>query len=139
MRHLGCLVLLGLGMLCGCTNVAGDHARLIARHDGTLMETAVLVSRATAHFSEAGYDCGVDSRSELRCRKDLRDLYIHQTHAVVEVFQDGDAGNHLLVTTRWDEGLIPGEFISSQFDNRDVAEFCASLDESGQGICQILE
>lgn len=123
--------------LAGCTNVAGDHARVITTEEA--LEAPELLQMATEYFSGAGYDCGEDSRSELRCRKDLRDLYIHQTHAVVEIFEDKEAGHHLLMTTRWDEGLIPGELISSEFENPDVAGFCRSLEALGQGVCQITE
>lgn len=58
------------------------------------------------------------------CAKALRDLYIHQTRAVVEIYPGDDEGSrYTLVTTRWDEGLIPGEFISSEFTNAESRRF----------------
>ncbi|HAD09297.1 MAG TPA: hypothetical protein DCF62_07450 [Porticoccaceae bacterium] len=139
MRCCYLMVMLGVMALSGCTNVAGEPPTTLTRTDGHVMETPALLEMALSYFSGAGYDCGEDSSSELRCRKDLRDLYIHQTHAVVEIFEDKEAGHHLLMTTRWDEGLIPGELISSEFENPDVAGFCRSLEASGQGVCQITE
>lgn len=71
------------------------------------------------------------------CAKALRDLYIHQTRAVVEIYPGDDEGSrYTLVTTRWDEGLIPGEFISSEFTNADVEAFCGYLREQQLGICR---
>jgi len=68
--------------------------------------------------------------------KNLRDIYIHQTHAVVEIFPGDDGSNPLLVTTRWDEGLIPGEFISSEFSNPDVVAFCDYLVQAKLAVCR---
>ncbi len=95
------------------------------------------MSTANAFFMEAGYQCDIGNGARLRCRKDLRDLYIHQTHAVVEIFQDDQPDSFVLVTTRWDEGMIPGELIDSDFRNEDVGLFCESLQARGLGSCEV--
>ncbi|MDX1757084.1 MAG: hypothetical protein R3175_13565 [Marinobacter sp.] len=41
-----------------------------------------------------------------------------------------------MATTRWDESLIPGEFIPSEFTNPDVEAFCAYLLEERLGVCR---
>lgn len=121
----------------GCTNVAGDVTRTLSPVSSAPLDRAALFSRASEFFTDAGYQCKLDFDTEdFRCRKDLRDIYIHQTHAVVEIFPGDDGGNPLLVTTRWDEGLIPGEFISSQFSNPDVAAFCDYLAQAKLAVCR---
>lgn len=128
---------LSLLMLSGCTNVTGDVARTLNPVSSAPLNRAALFSSANAFFTDAGYQCKLASDTEdFRCRKDLRDIYIHQTHAVVEIFPGDDGGNPLLVTTRWDEGLIPGEFISSQFSNPDVAAFCDYLAQAKLAVCR---
>jgi hypothetical protein len=121
----------------GCTNVAGDVARTLEPLSADSLNRAALFSSANVFFTDAGYQCQLASETEdFRCRKDLRDIYIHQTHAEVEIFPGDDGGNPLLVTTRWDEGLIPGEFISSQFSNPDVAAFCDYLAQAKLAVCR---
>jgi len=131
------LLLLATLVVSGCTNVAGDVTRTLEPSSADPLNRAALFSSANAFFTDAGYQCGSASDTEdFRCRKDLRDVYIHQTHAVVEIFPGDDGGNPLLVTTRWDEGLIPGEFISSQFSNPDVAAFCDYLALAKLAVCR---
>jgi len=57
-----------LAVLSGCTNVAGDHARVITVPEGKALSTGALLTVATDFFSAAGYDCGESSREALRCR-----------------------------------------------------------------------
>ena len=139
--HVYRVVLLSLWvMLAGCTNVAGDRIRVVTAPEGGTLPAEALMRTAVDFFTEAGYACSPEADSRLRCRKDIRDLYIHQTHAVVEVFPEGNSDGsdrYLLIATRWDEGMIPGEFISSEFANADVADFCAALQVSEQGVCRI--
>ena len=136
-RLLPFLALVFLLLSAGCTNVAGDRVRSLTSDAGT---TALLMQYADTFFTAAGYDCQAEDRgAALRCGRELRDLFIHQTRAVVEIFEDKDADRYLLASTRWDEGLIPGEFISSKFENPDVATFCESLAASGKGKCQVEE
>jgi len=131
------LLLLATLLVSGCTNVAGDVTRTLEPLSADPLNRAALFSSANAFFTDAGYQCRSTSDTEdFRCRKDLRDIYIHQTHAVVEIFPGDDGGNPLLVTTRWDEGLIPGEFISSQFSNPDVAAFCDYLAQAKLAVCR---
>ena len=131
------LLLLATLFVSGCTNVAGDVTRTLEPLSADPLNRAALFSSANAFFTDAGYQCRSTSDTEgFRCRKDLRDIYIHQTHAVVEIFPGDDGGNPLLVTTRWDEGLIPGEFISSQFSNPDVAAFCDYLAQAKLAVCR---
>ena len=131
------LLLLATLLVSGCTNVAGDVTRTLEPLSADPLNRAALFSSANAFFTDAGYQCRSTSDTEnFRCRKDLRDIYIHQTHAVVEIFPGDDGGNPLLVTTRWDEGLIPGEFISSQFSNPDVAAFCDYLAQATLAVCR---
>lgn len=76
----------------------------------------------------------------LRCSRELRDLIIHQTRTVVELFPEGNEGTGLLlISTRWDEGLIPGEFISSEFHNPDVVGLCSEMRDHALGVCQLQE
>lgn len=131
------LLLLAALLVSGCTNVAGDVTRTLEPLSADPLNRAALFSRAGEFFTDAGYQCRSASDTEdFRCRKDLRDIYIHQTHAVVEIFPGDDEENPLLVTTRWDEGLIPGEFISSQFSNPDVAAFCDYLAQAKLAVCR---
>ena len=131
------LLLLATLLVSGCTNVAGDVTRTLEPLSADPFNRAALFSSANAFFTDAGYQCRSASDTEdFRCRKDLRDIYIHQTHAVVEIFPGDDGGNPLLVTTRWDEGLIPSEFISSQFSNPDVAAFCDYLAQATLAVCR---
>ena len=131
------LLLLATLLVSGCTNVAGDVTRTLEPLSADPLNRAALFSSANAFFTDAGYQCRSTSDTEdFRCRKDLCDIYIHQTHAVVEIFPGDDGGNPLLVTTRWDEGLIPGEFISSQFSNPDVAAFCDYLAQAKLAVCR---
>ena len=131
------LLLLATLLVSGCTNVAGDVTRTLEPLSADPLNRAALFSRASEFFTDAGYQCRSASDTEdFRCRKDLRDIYIHQTHAVVEIFPGDDEENPLLVTTRWDEGLIPGEFISSQFSNPDVAAFCDYLAQATLAVCR---
>ena len=121
----------------GCTNVAGDVARTLDPLSADPLNRSALFSSSNAFFPSAAYQCrSTSDTEEFRCRKDLRDIYIHQTHAVVEIFPGDDGGNPLLVTTRWDEGLIPSEFISSQFSNPDVAAFCDYLAQATLAVCR---
>ena len=139
MKFSKVFLLLLPAIFSGCTNVAGDVARTLEPLSADPLNRAALFSSANAFFTDAGYQCRSTSDTEnFRCRKDLRDIYIHQTHAVVEIFPGDDGGNPLLVTTRWDEGLIPGEFISSEFTNPDVTAFCEYLQAQAVGSCRLL-
>ena len=138
---LRALMLLCLSLVAGCTNVAGDAARTIYPAAESALDTDTLFAVARSFFTDAGYQC--DSEREfpaLHCSKALRDLTVHQTHAVVQIFRDDDeVRSHTLVTTRWDEGLIPGEFISSEFTNPDVKAFCEYLKVQVLGECRLLD
>jgi len=139
--NLKALFLLPLLAITGCTNVAGDAARTIYPAAESALDTGTLFAVARNFFTDAGYQC--DSEREfpaLHCSKALRDLYVHQTHSVVQIFRDDDeVRSHTLVTTRWDEGLIPGEFISSEFTNPDVKAFCDYLKAQVLGECRLLD
>ena len=125
-----------LAVLSGCTNVAGGDSRLISSPEGGSLETGRLFSLATAFFSEAGYQCSADrDASRFRCSRELRDLYIHQTRAVVEIYA-GEHDSYRLVPTRWDEGLIPGELISNTYANDDVEAFCTYLASEKMAFCR---
>lgn len=131
------LILLPL-VLSGCTNVAGDITRTIHALPASTLNNDTLFSAASEFFSREGYQCIPErDANRFRCSREMRDLYIHQTRAVVQIFPDGDEGlSYTLVTTRWDEGLIPGELISSDFTNPDVAAFCTYLQEQEVGHCR---
>ena len=141
MTRLNALLFLPLLVIAGCTNVAGDAVRTIYPAAESALDSDTLFAVARNFFTDAGYQC--DSEREfpaLHCSKALRDLYVHQTHSVVQIFRDeGDSRTHTLVTTRWDEGLIPGEFISSEFTNPDVKAFCEHLKAQALGACQLLD
>lgn len=138
MKPYKALAILSLLFSAGCTNIAGDAPRSIYPEQSSLSDADALFSIADDFFKNAGYQCRADQEvRSLRCSRALRDLYIHQTTAVVQVFpEDGGTGVYTLVTTRWDEGLIPGEFISSEFTNPDVKAFCEYLSEEALGYCQ---
>ncbi|ENO12750.2 hypothetical protein J057_15170 [Marinobacter nanhaiticus D15-8W] len=135
LRGLVCPCLLVLG---GCTNVAGDVARIIELPSASPSGSKALFSIASNFFVSAGYDCGAEVRpDQFRCSKNLRDLYIHQTKAVVEIYPANDEDDsYTLVTNRWDEGLIPGELVSGTFSNADVEAFCQFLLEEEIGECR---
>lgn len=138
MKPYKTLIILSLLLTAGCTNVAGDATRSVYPRLPSTAGADAMSSIARAFFTNAGYQCRADQVvKSIRCSRALRDLYIHQTTAVVQVFpEEGDAGVYTLVTTRWDEGLIPGEFISSEFTNPDVKAFCEYLREEALGDCQ---
>lgn len=125
-------------LVSGCTNVASDITRNIERIPPPPLEPSALFSTANGFFANAGYQCRVDDEYPiLRCTKELRDLYVHQTTAVVEIFPgDEKEVGYILITERWDEGLIPGEFIAGNFRNDDVANFCGYLREEGLAVCR---
>lgn len=138
MRVTRFLLLLWVILLQGCTNVTGDAIRRI---ESTSMNSGQLIAYSSMFFKGAGYECAAEEGGQgLRCDKPLRDMMIHQARAVVEMYSGGSEDDQFsLVTTRWDEGLIPGEFISTEFENPDVAGFCGSLEVSGKGVCRLEE
>lgn len=132
-----CFILMSV-LVSGCTNVASDVARHIEPTATSYLKASDLFSTASDFFAQAGYQCTADETLPiLKCTKQLRDLYIHQTTAVVEIFPDDEKeAEYMLVAERWDEGLIPGEFISGNFRNEDVASFCGYLREEGRAVCR---
>tara|TARA_B100000676_G_scaffold301989_1_gene350001 strand:- start:908 stop:1333 length:426 start_codon:yes stop_codon:yes gene_type:complete len=135
------LLLLVLSVLVGCTNVIGDSPRIISRQDGGSLSTERLFSVAETFFSEAGYACSSDAEAgQFRCSRELRDLYIHQTTAEVHIYPgDEEDKTHRMIATRWDEGLIPGELISSSYASDDVEAFCAYLVSEEIALCSDYE
>ena len=135
------LLLLVLSVLVGCTNVIGDSPRTISRQDGGSLSTERLFSVAETFFSEVGYACSSDAEAgQFRCSRELRDLYIHQTTAEVSIYPgDEEDKTHRMIATRWDEGLIPGELISSAYANDDVEAFCAYLVSEKIALCSDYE
>ncbi|SFM32677.1 hypothetical protein [Marinobacter zhejiangensis] len=125
-------------VFAGCTNVAGGMANDIIPPPSSTLSSEVLFSVAGDYFSAEGYQCRAESEpAQLRCSKPLRELFIHQTRAVVQIIPGGgESGRYILATTRWDEGLIPGEFISSEFSNPDIGGFCDYLKNQGLGGCR---
>ena len=138
MKVFKSLVIAGVLALSGCTNVIGDVPRSIHLSSSAGQEAGELLSVARDFFSGSGYQCHADEPADsLRCSRPLRDLYIHQTTAVVRIYSDDDATPEVtLVTTRWDEGLIPSEFISDEFHNPDVEAFCEYVKAQALGVCQ---
>ena len=131
------LLSLILAVLVGCTNVTGDTPRTISPQTGESLSTERLFSVANTFFSETGYACSTDAEAEqFRCSRALRDLYIHQTTAEVNIYPaDEEDRGHRVIATRWDEGLIPGELIANTYANDDVEAFCAYLASEKLGRC----
>ncbi|MEE2602743.1 MAG: hypothetical protein VX595_06725 [Pseudomonadota bacterium] len=131
------LFLLSLWVLSGCTNVTGDTPRTISTQHHEPLSTERLFAAAERFFSEAGYKCSSNAAAgEFRCSRALRDLYIHQTTAEVNIYPgDEEDRGHRVIATRWDEGLIPGELISNTYANDDVEAFCAYLASEKLGRC----
>ena len=131
------LFLLSLSVLSGCTNVTGDTPRTISSQHQEPLNTERLFAAAEIFFSEAGYRCSSDAvAGKFRCSRALRDLYIHQTTAEVNIYPaDEEDRGHRVIATRWDEGLIPGELISNTYANDDVEAFCAYLASEKLGRC----
>lgn len=125
-------------LAAGCTNVAGDLIRTIEPLDDN---GSGAFAYARNYFAARGYECHAqEDAMRLRCSRELRDLIIHQTRTVVELFPEGNEGTGLLlISTRWDEGLIPGEFISSEFHNPDVVGLCSEMRDHALGVCQLQE
>ena len=105
------------------------------------MSTERLFSVAETFFSEVGYACSSDAEAgQFRCSRELRDLYIHQTTAEVSIYPgDEEDKTHRMIATRWDEGLIPGELISSSYASDDVEAFCAYLVSEEIALCSDYE
>jgi hypothetical protein len=124
-------------VIAGCTNVTGDAPRTISPQAGESLNAERLFSVADTFFSEAGYACSTDAEAgQFRCSRALRDLYIHQTTAEVNIFPGDEGGKaHRIIANRWDEGLIPGELISNTYANDDVEAFCAYLASEKLGFC----
>lgn len=139
-RSFRVLTLLLLSLIAGCTNIAKDVSQTIHPTSSSVLSTSTLLSVGSEFFTGKGYQCVIrDDHSALRCTKELRDLYIHQTQAEVQIYPgDGNVYPHTLVTSRWDEGLIPGEFISSEFTNPDVKAFCEYLMAQSLGSCRAI-
>ena len=131
------LFLLFLSVLVGCTNVAGDTPRTISPQEAENLNAERLFSIADTFFSEAGYACSTDAEADqFRCSRALRDLYIHQTTAEVNIYPGDEGGKaHRIIANRWDEGLIPSELISNTYANDDVEAFCAYLASEKLGFC----
>ena len=131
------LFLLSLSVLSGCTNVTGDTPRTISSQHQEPLNTERLFAAAETFFSEAGYRCSSDAGAgQFRCSRALRDLYIHQTTAEVNIYPaDEEDRGHRVIATRWDEGLIPGELIANTYANDDVEAFCAYLASEKLGRC----
>ncbi|WP_062814994.1 hypothetical protein [Alcanivorax sp. NBRC 102024] len=131
------LFLLSLSVLSGCTNVTGDTPRTISPQEAENLTAERLFSVADTFFSEAGYACSADADAgQFRCSRALRDLYIHQTTAEVNIYPGGEEDKtHRMIATRWDEGLIPGELIANTYANDDVEAFCAYLASEKLGRC----
>ena len=130
-------LLLIVFVFVGCTNVTGDTPRTISSLPDDRLSTEHLFATADTFFSDAGYTCSIDVEAgQFRCSRALRDLYIHQTTAEVNIYP-GDEGNkaHRIIATRWDEGLIPSELISNTYANDDVEAFCAYLASEKLGFC----
>lgn len=128
-------------VIAGCTNVTGDVPRTISPQAGENLSAESLFSVADTFFSEAGYACSTDAEAEqFRCSRALRDLYIHQTTAEVNIYPgDEEDKIHRMIATRWDEGLIPGELISNTYANDDVEAFCAYLASEKVALCRDYE
>ncbi|WP_414430490.1 hypothetical protein ACMG4M_00370 [Alcanivorax sp. IL3] len=126
-----------LAVLVGCTNVTGDTPRTIFPQTGESLSTERLFSVANTFFSDAGYACSTDSEAgQFRCSRAIRDLYIHQTAAEVNIYPGDEGGKaHRIIANRWDEGLIPSELISNTYANDDVETFCAYLASEKLGFC----
>ena len=126
-----------LAVLVGCTNVTGDTPRTIFPQTGESLSTERLFSVANTFFSDAGYACSTDSEAgQFRCSRAIRDLYIHQTAAEVNIYPGDEGGKaHRIIANRWDEGLIPGELISNTYANDDIEAFCAYLASEKLGFC----
>ncbi len=131
------LFLLSLSVLSGCTNVTGDTPRTISSQHQEPLNTERLFAAAEIFFSEAGYRCSSDAGAgQFRCSRALRDLYIHQTTAEVNIYPADEEGRgHRVIATRWDEGLIPSELIANTYANDDVEAFCAYLASEKLGRC----
>ena len=130
-------LLLILFVFVGCTNVTGDTPRTISSQEAENLSAVRLFSVADTFFSEAGYACSADADAgQFRCSRALRDLYIHQTTAEVNIYPvDEEDKTHRMIATRWDEGLIPSELIANTYANADVEAFCAYLASEKLGRC----
>jgi len=135
------LFLLSLSVLSGCTNVTGDTPRTISPQEAENLTAERLFSVADTFFSEAGYACSADADAgQFRCSRALRDLYIHQTTAEVNIYPaDEEDRGHRVIATRWDEGLIPGELIANTYANDDVEAFCVYLAGEKIAVCSDYE
>lgn len=133
----GGLVLSGLfSCVVGCTNVAGDAIRVI---EVPVERQERLFVSVNGRLTELGYACYPEAEGRrFRCDKTLRDLFVHQTRAVIEVLPDSDTQDtYFVMATRWDEGFIPGELISSEYHSQDVVALCEALEDSGLGQCRM--
>ena len=124
-------------VIAGCTNVTGDAPRTISPQAGENLNAERFFTVADRFFSEAGYACTIDAEAgQFHCSRALRDLYIHQTTAEVNIYPGDEGGKaHRIIANRWDEGLIPSELISNTYANDDVEAFCAYLASEQLGFC----
>ena len=131
------LLTIFLVVVTGCTNVTGDAPRIISSLSDERLRTDHLFATADTFFSEAGYACRTDAEAgQFRCSRALRDLYIHQTTAEVNIYPGDEGGKaHRIIANRWDEGVIPSELISNTYANDDVEAFCAYLASETIGLC----
>ena len=126
-------------VLSGCTNVVGDAPRAVTPLPGKSLSDTYMATKAETFFKSAGYTCDVNkAHGQLRCARELRNIHVHQTRAVVTIYVDEDRRDaYRILASRWDEGLIPGELIASEYANPDVVAFCDALAADRVAVCHV--
>ncbi|MFP2769321.1 hypothetical protein [Oceanisphaera sp. KMM 10153] len=132
------LPLFFLAALTGCTNSVSDEAKYLYPDRADDYSTIQLFDLAREFVINKDYRCEPSSvASYLQCTKYTRQWDLHTTKVIMKIVRDHDDGSSILIfASRWDEGLIPGEFISNTFHSEDLAELCRFFEGKGIATCK---
>lgn len=131
------LLLLSCGLFAGCTNVTSDRVQYLHPNQAEGYHSARVFELAREHLAGNGYHCELDGAHFASCAKITRDSSLHSTRVIIRLEREHDEGNSvLLLASRWDEGLIPSEFISNRFESEDLARLCQHLASRHIATCK---
>lgn len=132
------LLLLFMAALTGCTNSVSDEAKYLHPNEKDGYSTVRVFDLAREFITNKDYQCEPSSSaSYLQCSRYTREWDIHTTQVIIKIVRDYDDGSSvLIVASRWDEGLIPGEFISNTFHSEDLADLCQYFENENIAVCK---
>ena len=132
------LLLLFLASLTGCANSVSDEAKYLHPYETAGYSTVQVFDLVKQFIVDKDYLCEPSSvPSYLQCAKYTREWDFHTTKVIMKIVRDHDEGNSVLIfASRWDEGLIPAEFISDTFHSEDLADLCQLFEGKDIATCK---